>query len=997
MRKHTRIGAKHLLLAAAAPLAIIMATPALAQPTAPAGPAADEGSEVGELVVTGSLFRRTTTETASPVTVLSEQSLSDAGITTAAAAIRSVSADSAGSIAVGFQSGFSAGGSAVSLRGLGVSSTLLLVDGLRSTNFPINDDGHNAYVDLNSVPFSLIDRIEVLKDGASSLYGADAIGGVVNLILKKQFQGVAGSTELGQTYKQDGRHMQGDLTLGFGDYDTAGWNVYVNAEYQRDTRISHHSRGFPYNNRDLTSIGGIDNNSADNSLTTATPNAVVTRVSYQTALDPTLTNPFFGMVGSPLTTSYQLINPSSCTNGTFTQVSASANGVGCKHNIEDEYFYVQPWQEKLAYTGRLSVKLTDNIEGYATGTYSRSVVAINRQPAGIRQTQPYGASPLLASSNPGIVLPVYICASGVSCATSPARVLNPNNPFAAAFAATPDQGAARIYYTFGDVPTGSIRKNEVIRGAAGLTGKFMEWDWKVDAVGAKDNLLLTDKGTINIAGLVSAINTGAYNFVTPSANTQAVRDQVSPDVRTPSTSHMYSLDGSISRSLMMLPGGDLQLALGAQVRKEKLTNNTRNPRLDTLALTTSAAFGEHTVSAAYFEVEAPILEQVDLSFSGRYDDYSEGFSHFSPKVGIKYTPFKQLAFRGTWSEGFRAPTFAESGPRSAFAGFASFTPNAAFQLQHGGLTSGGNTNPYALAYNLGGGFAGNPALKPEISNAFTIGAIAQPLKWLSMTVDYYHIKKDGLIVAGPDLGAAKAAYYTGTTAATGCAAVAAIGAGYSCNTLDAVDPLFPLAMPRVLIINAPFVNANYFISEGVDFSATGKFNLPYDALLTSKIEITKTLSADLHTPTGIQKYAGTLGPYELSSGNGTPDLRANWQNTISMGRFRVAATTYFVDKIKEVATDEGSLSTDCQVAALYGSTPAMKDQFCYVKRFFNTDLHGSVEVKKGLSLYADIGNVFNAKAPIAPAAYSSAPNYLITWHSAGVIGRTYKVGASFDF
>src|SRR6478736_2915432 len=103
----------------------------------------------------------------------------------------------------GFQGGFSAGGSAVSLRGLGVSSTLVLIDGLRSTNFPINDDGHNAYVDLNSVPFSLADRVEVLKDGASSTYGADAIGGVVNLIMKKQFKGLSGSFAAGQSDRGD--------------------------------------------------------------------------------------------------------------------------------------------------------------------------------------------------------------------------------------------------------------------------------------------------------------------------------------------------------------------------------------------------------------------------------------------------------------------------------------------------------------------------------------------------------------------------------------------------------------------------------------------------------------------------------------------------------------------------------------------------------------------------------------------------------------------------
>jgi len=146
---------------------------------------ANPGSTGEQIVVTGTLLRRTNTETPSPVTILSQDSLVRAGLTNVNDAVRSVSADSAGSISTGFQNGFSGGGAAVSLRGLGVSSTLILVDGLRTANFPLNDDGHNAYVDLNSIPFSLIDRVEILKDGASSTYGADAIGGVVNLILKK--------------------------------------------------------------------------------------------------------------------------------------------------------------------------------------------------------------------------------------------------------------------------------------------------------------------------------------------------------------------------------------------------------------------------------------------------------------------------------------------------------------------------------------------------------------------------------------------------------------------------------------------------------------------------------------------------------------------------------------------------------------------------------------------------------------------------------------------
>jgi len=236
-----------MLLGAVAPLAMALgATSAFAQNTAAAA-AADTSTEVGEIVVTGTLFKRTAVESPSPVTTLTQENIQNAGITTATAAIRSISADSAGSIGTGFQSGFSAGGSAVSLRGLGVSSTLVLIDGLRSANFPISDDGHNSYVDLNSIPFSLVERVQVLKDGASSTYGADAIGGVVNLIMRKNFQGWRGSIEGGATERRDGGHFHTDLTWGFGDYDKTGWNLILNGEYEQDGKIRHHDVGFPYN------------------------------------------------------------------------------------------------------------------------------------------------------------------------------------------------------------------------------------------------------------------------------------------------------------------------------------------------------------------------------------------------------------------------------------------------------------------------------------------------------------------------------------------------------------------------------------------------------------------------------------------------------------------------------------------------------------------------------------------------------------------------------
>ena len=965
--------------------------------TAPAGQASDQ-TQVEEIVVTGSLFHRTDTETPSPVTVLTSEALQHAGITTAADAIRSISADGAGSIPTGFQGGFSAGGSAVSLRGLGVSSTLVLVDGLRSTNFPLNDDGHNAYVDLNTIPFSLIDKVEVLKDGASSSYGADAIGGVVNLKLKKTFVGVAGSLEAGESDRGDAEHTRGDITLGYGDYAETGWNVYINAEYQKDGRVTNHSRGFPYNTLDLTPIGGVDNNTADSSLTvtTGTPTAVVTRVG-QTDLN----NPLSGTAGSPFTNQYQALNLN-CANGTFTVTSGPAQGTSCKYNLQDQYNQIAPLQKRYAFNGRLSVRLRENIEAYATGSFSRNEVSIKGAPQNTRLRQPFGAPAALASNNPGMVLPVWICSSGVNCA-DPAtldRRLNPNNPYAAAYANDPANGAARIYYMFGDIPFGSDRRNDVIRGTAGLSGDFGgDWNWRIEAVGAKDNLRLTQHGYLNIANTLKAINTGSYNFVDPSKNTAAVRQSIAPDIVTPSSSSLMALDASITKKLWALPGGDMQLALGGQIRREELENNNQNARLDTWTLTTSSAFGKHTVTAGYFEVLAPVLDTVEVNLSGRYDHYSEGYGHFSPKIGAKYTPIRQLAFRGTYSKGFRAPTFAEASPRSQYAGFSNYTPPTAFQNAHGGTVTGGNKNPYAGQYSIGGGYNGNPDLKPETSRSFTLGAIYEPTRWLSMTADYYNVKKSDLIVSGPLMAQARAAYFSKTNVADACAAVAAVGPGYSCNVVDGVDPLFPNALPRVLIINAPFVNANYQITSGIDLAATAKIPVTDSIRWTSRVEVTHVIKSDLHTADGkVQKYAGTLGPNGLSAGNGTPNWRGNWQNTFAFGdKYTLSATAYYVGKIKQVAADVYE-DTSCAKGNLYNNgDQAMGEKFCHIKSFVNVDLNGTAQVKDGVQLYANVGNLFDKKAPVAPGAYTSNPNYLSAFHYAGLIGRTFKVGVRFEY
>ena len=948
-----------------------------------------------DIVVTGSLLRRTNTETASPVTVLTADTLAKAGVTTVADAIRSVSADSAGSIPTGFQGGFSAGGSAVSLRGLGVSSTLVLIDGLRSTNFPLNDDGHNAYVDLNSIPFSAVERVEVLKDGASSTYGADAIGGVVNVILKKQFTGISGTVEAGVAEHGYAARQRANLTAGFGDYAEKGFNFYVNGEYQHDGRASVADVGFPFNTTDLSPIGLADQNTADSSLSTATVNAVVRRTTQSN-----LNDPFTG--GTVATGTYTLLGGTGiCANGTFT-VAGAAGGTACRNDTTRAYSQVQPLQEKYSGTGRLSVRLGENIEAYLLGSYSHSQVNITGLPAGIRQRQPFGASPTTASNNPGIVLPVYVCAAGVNCAVAADRRFNPNNPYAVA-GANPATDAARIYYLFGDIPAGSERGNDVYRAAGGINGTIGDgFNFRIDGVYARDDLDLTSFGVINIAGLRQVVNTGAYNFVNPALNTQAVRDIVSPTINAKSRTTLASLDASVSKDLFQLPGGVMQLAVGGQVRRETLENNSLNPNLLNYA-NTAAAFGRHTVSAAYFELNAPIVDQLEVNASGRYDHYSEGFSHFSPKVGAKFTPFKQLAVRGTYSEGFRAPTFAESNPASSFPGFVNYQPPASFQLAHGGLVSppagsgaAPNTNPYAQSYSIGGGFSGNPDLKPETSRSFTGGIIFQPVRWLSLTADYYNVKKKDVIVAGPLAGTARANYYAGVP----------LPAGYTVGAVDGVDPLFPNALPRVLVINGPYVNSGFFKTEGLDFSATATVPLGNDVRFISRVDVTDILKFDVDFGDGVlRKYVGTLGPYELSSGAGTPKFRGNWQNTIEVGPFSLTATAYYVSRIKQVAADEespdasGNIDLSCATAAgdltTYPNAGAQQ-KFCYIKDFLYADLNFAAKVNDNFTFFTTVTNFTNERAPVAPASYSGV-NYLPTWHYAGVIGRTFRAGASFKF
>lgn len=202
-------------------------------------PAAVADEQLVEVVVTGSILRRIDTETASPVTTMTADDLDKRGLTSVQAALHSMAANGAGALPNSYTSNgaFASGASAVSLRGLTTSSTLVLFNGLRASYYPLADDGTRNFVDLNTIPDAIIDRIEVLKDGASSTYGADAVAGVVNVITKKQIVGLSGRAEFGGTEKGGAGSKRFSTTYGFGDLADKGYNLYFSADYQTNDTL----------------------------------------------------------------------------------------------------------------------------------------------------------------------------------------------------------------------------------------------------------------------------------------------------------------------------------------------------------------------------------------------------------------------------------------------------------------------------------------------------------------------------------------------------------------------------------------------------------------------------------------------------------------------------------------------------------------------------------------------------------------------------------------
>ena len=895
------------------------------------------------IMVTGSLIPQIDVETASPVQIISAQQIQRSGFTSVSAVVRSISADNSGTLPTAFTNGFTAGASGVALRGMNVGSTLVLIDGQRTAPYALDDDGQRSFTDLNSIPLNAVERIEVLKDSASSLYGSAAIGGVVNIILYRTYRGAEVSAEMGSSQHGGGTMSRATLIAGTGSLARDGHNAYIDIEYQKTDPINANERGFPFNTSNLSSIGGNNLNGGQPGLNSGS--------IYGSVAPGTLTQPG-NLLSGQATGPYQPLRP--CGPGTASANDSSGNSY-CSQNFVGQYGELSPQVERYAIDGRVTVRINDNTQAYLNASYVQVNTVTHTPPPQIQNNFPFNTT--------AIALPPTLTNGQ----------LNPNDPFAA------NGQYALINYAFGDLPGyGSFNNtNHNLRVVADLNGYY--GPWRYDAAAVINHTWYTENyyGSMYYPQLLSDIQSGAYSFINPASNSAAVLAALSPTISNTATTDLEDASITASRHLWRMPGGRSAIGLGVSVRHEAQYEPEQNPGGQYfLQLGNAQSIGSRNVGAVYGQFQAPLLQSLVANVSGRFDDYSDVGTNFSPAAGIKWQPIKQVAFRATYSKGFKAPSFAESG--SSFVdGYINQTLPASFAAAHG-------NDAYTLPYNMGIDNAPNSNLKPEKSTSYTLGMVLQPLPNLSATIDYYHIKKTNVITVAPSTPAL-AAYFAGQP----------IPPGYTV-TPDNPDPLYPTALPRPLIVASPYINANSLLTKGIDLDVRGAFNLPsfhgfFDHLKwISEFTSTDMLTWKENFGQGYVQFVGTHGPYILSSGAGTPKWRASWSNTLTNGKWSATASIYYVSHLYMSAPD---IAPGCFSLGANGDFPAN----CTVPSFTYIDLNGSYHITPKVDVFGGIENLFDRGPGLDPIDYvggygPSGMNYNPTYQQQGIIGRYFQLG-----
>ena len=648
----------------------MVAVPALAQQT------------LERVEITGSAIKRIDAETSVPVTVLKTEDLKKEGLTTVQQILERVSAaqQSQGtSQSVGAGTG---GAAFANLRALGQNKTLILLNGRRIANNAI--DG--SAPDLNMIPFAALDRVEVLRDGASALYGSDAVGGVINFITKRDFTGIIVSGGFDIPSAHAGRAYSSNMTFGTGDLDKDRFNFFGVVDFQKQDRIR------AYDRTQYSTFGKTSSSTFPG----------------QYNQGGGVENPLFPGCNAP-------------------QGKPNAN----KNNPLDRtcgYLYARlvdlvPNTTRMSALLKGTFKISDtmqgNLEYFATKATNDTLIA------GV----PYSALHI----DPGTK---YYPGDGITPLPT-AFVLDPTMPVKLRWRDQVSGGRAEQ------------TQNEQQRFVASLDGNAAGWDYKAGA--ALNSNIIADKligGYTDGTKITTAIANGTIN---PFAITQdavglaAIQGAAQNGTLYTGRGQVYSLDAQASRDIGDWTGAGrpAAIAVGAEFRHENL-RFVGNPPFDALVISSTGfdpatdSKGQRNVSAVYTELNVPIVKQLDVTASLRYDKYSDFGSTFNPKVGFRYQPVQQVLVRGSYSTGFRAPSLFDLNAPNTFT-------NTANPHDDPVRCPGGNALPgFSQSDNCATQFmslsGGNKNLKPEKSKNYTVGLVFEPMTDVSLGIDFWWIK-----------------------------------------------------------------------------------------------------------------------------------------------------------------------------------------------------------------------------------------------------------------
>jgi iron complex outermembrane receptor protein len=664
-------------------------------------------SDMAEVAITGSRIVKKHLVDAAPVTVLSASDIAATGATSIGELLRELpAAVSSTSESAGRGNN---GSASVALRGLGAVNTLVLINGRR-----VLANNASGIVDLNSIPFDAVERVEVLQDGASAVYGSDAIAGVVNIIMTKRYDGLQLKGGYGISSRKDLPNRELSLTFGR-EFDTgnfvfnANWND-VGGNVIADRPISR--------DPDWRAWGGR------NFRDPLPPYPVVT------GLDPE--NPNRRLIlreGVTQPTSIDDFRPF-VFPGTNTPLSSGNDGI---NYWEYESSAVDIEKLNLWFSGAFDLR--QQVSAFAEASFN------NRQSFGF-------FAPDYVGSVYGA--PVTVSAS------------NDYNPFGV------DLDVARTLIEQLDYPGMQARMKDVdantFRVVAGLQGSVGRWKW--DASFNHQQLHEYSYGGRNkvmdlirqAAGDSDACRAATNRCVPinllggPGSITKEMLEFITVDTFTDIRTQLDSIVGNVTGTLFSLPAGEVALAAGVEYRTEEFDQTASD--LNTFieqGTDADAHPPQRKVKEVYLESAIPILSEdspiggLDVDLAVRFSDYNDFGSTTNPKVGVRWQVFDSLLVRGSWGTGFRAPTFLEA-YGSQTRGFQPVNdpclgPNF---MNYPACNGQQATTDAPGAFVVRGG---NPDLEPEEADNLTLGIVWRPrfLPGLAMTLDYFEIEKSRVV------------------------------------------------------------------------------------------------------------------------------------------------------------------------------------------------------------------------------------------------------------